>query len=219
MRAGLRPGAPLRAAVALTVAAGLAGCMAASPVAERLSTYRRVASEQPNVMRSEVDFTIGDGAARRREIAARGSVTVQEIRSALSDTTQVSFSGAHGTQAEYAGRDGRTYLWYPGNRLVLTGRWKAEPLFIEYAEDGKLIKRFENSKICFSYGADTYNPATGHAGGGWECQTFHDYGKRIGELRRGDLLHLRGRADVPFILTKDKQSLDELRARLGLANR
>lgn len=150
----------------------------------------------------------------RDQIAGRKSFTVKEIRSALTDMTYLSYSGIHGTQVEYASKDGRVFLWYPGNKVILAGKWEPKQIFVEYYEQGNLIKRFEFSQICFQYGDNTYNPATGHAGGGFECQSFAPFRERMDEGRRGDVFRLRGRIAVPFALTKERTSLEALRAKM-----
>jgi len=71
-----------------------------------------------------------------------------------SGNTFVYYGRAHGVQVEYYSANGRNYLWYPGNRRAVPGRWK-----------------LSNKKtICFQYGGNTYNPVTRKRGGRWECK-------------------------------------------------
>jgi hypothetical protein len=112
--------------------------------------------------------------------------------------TNMSKDPFHGTQVEYLSDDGRTYLWYPGNRSILQGRWKREG-------DG----------MCFAYGANTYNPATGQSGGGWECMPFRLFWGSIEQRMPGDILGLASRTEVPFVLEKRRTTLDKLLARVS----
>lgn len=66
--------------------------------------------------------------------------------------------GGHGTQYEYHSADGKVLLWYPGNRNLVRGEWKVEPVAA-----GPQIR-------CYRYGANTYNPVTRTRGGAWECE-------------------------------------------------
>lgn len=70
-----------------------------------------------------------------------------------SDMTYLSYSDQHGVQIEYLAPSGKTYLWYPGNRAVVAGEW-TEVL----------------DRVCYRYGADTFNPVTRRQGGDWECR-------------------------------------------------
>ncbi|MGX5777102.1 hypothetical protein [Methylorubrum zatmanii] len=176
--------------------------------------FRHIESGNPDILRSEADLSLVDEAALRAYAAQRKDVRVSDIRRAISDATYSTYSGFHGTQIEYAGADGSVYLWYPGNSTILRGQWKPRQVFVEYFVNGKLLRRFENSQVCFRYGAGTYNPATGHTGDGWECQPFQAYRKHIAETKRGDFLRMKTRFEVPFVLSKEKFSLAALRARI-----
>lgn len=204
-----RTGRVLLAAVAIGIAA--AGCVKPPPEFPK-SAFRRIESGQPNVLRSEVDFSIGHPGLRA-EVAGRKSVTVGDVRAAMADTTKITQDSSHGTQVEYSSKDGRVYLWYPGNSVILPGQWRPEQWFVEYFEGDKLIKRFEYSRICFAYGLNTYNPATGSSGGKEECTVFDAFRKHLVEVVPGDVFNLRNRTAPPFILTKEPQSLKDLRAR------
>ena len=115
----------------------------------------------------------------------------------LGGYTHMTASPAHGTQVEYVTTDGKTFLWYPGNSVILEGRWKQE-----------------GSQICFAYGENTYNPATGHQGGGWECTGLRGYVSGITERMQGDVLRLQGRTRAPFELSKQQTNLTDLIARV-----
>lgn len=111
----------------------------------------------------------------------------------LANRTQMSFSPGHGTQIEYLAADGTAWLWYPGNRVILQGAWKTEV-----------------GSMCFRYGANTFNPVTGHTGAGWECAPLAIYRSTLTESRTGDLLGLKGRGKVPYALGSTRVDLDSV---------
>ena len=105
------------------------------------------------------------------------------------------FGPGHGTQVEYYAPNGVSWLWYPGNRTSLPGRYKVE-----------------GSNICFQYGPNTYNPVTGSRGGTWECGpiAFHD--NSIVETLQGDVFDLAD-GTIPFILEPDRVTIETLSRR------
>ncbi|WP_316356105.1 hypothetical protein [Devosia sp.] len=115
----------------------------------------------------------------------------------LAGHTVMIYDPQHGTQVEYLSQRGRTFLWYPGNDVVLDGRWK---------RDG--------DDLCFQYGENTYNPATGQQGGGWECMPFALYAQAIGERAPGDVFGLAERNRVPFRLDRRRTTLEKLLGRV-----
>ncbi|MDT3382538.1 hypothetical protein RNI52_34755 [Labrys neptuniae] len=115
-------------------------------------------------------------------------------------TTNMTFS-AHGTQVEFLSKDGRTALWYPGNGIVLQGRWRlvgADP-----------TTGFQDN-ICFQYGANTYNPLTLNYGGNWECEGIALYQGHVVERVAGDPFGLDKRGAVPFVLPRQRTTFAEL---------
>ena len=115
-------------------------------------------------------------------------------------TTNMTFS-AHGTQVEFLSRDGRTALWYPGNSVVLHGRWRLV---------GADAATGSRDNICFQYGSNTYNPITLHSGGGWECESIALYQGHVVERVAGDPFGLDKREGVPFTLPGQRTSFAEL---------
>ena len=112
--------------------------------------------------------------------------------------TQIINDGQHGTQIEYLDDGGKAFLWYPGNSNVLEGQWKRE-----------------GQDIYFAYGENTFNPVTGHQGGGWECMSFDIYWRVVEERMPGDLFSLQGRGAVPFKLDPKRTTLEKLLARVS----
>ena len=81
------------------------------------------------------------------------------------------------------------------------------------------IRTVQNPSVCFAYGANTYNPATGHSGGGWECALFGFFVRGLGEARSSDTFGLAKRSSVPFVLPRQERlTLQEI-ARRGRAHR
>lgn len=112
--------------------------------------------------------------------------------------TNMSVDPAHGTQIEYVAAGGKSYLWYPGNTVILEGRWKRE-----------------GDSICFAYGENTYNPATGTQGGGWECMRFDIYWWVVEERVPADVFSLATRREAPFKLEPKRTTLERLIARVS----
>lgn len=117
----------------------------------------------------------------------------------ISNRTLLFYDSAHGTQVEYFGSNGVSFLWYPGNRVVVQGRWK--------------IATGENKvqNICFSYGENTYNPVTGHRGSGWQCRPLGNFFVHFVEDARGDVFGLAKRQQVPYILPTARTTIAKLR--------
>jgi hypothetical protein len=112
--------------------------------------------------------------------------------------TNMTRDRSHGTQIEYVSPRGKTYLWYPGNAVILEGRWK-----------------LKGPDICFAYGANSYNPATGARGGGWECMPYKLHWGSIVERMPGDPLGLERRNKVPFKLSRTPTTLEKVLARVS----
>ena len=89
----------------------------------------------------------------------------------------MSHDAGHGTQVEYLSPGGGAWLWYPGDAMIVPGKWKRA---------GK--------DICFAYTANGYNPVTGHTGAGWEYMEYRLWWWAIDERVQGDPLGLEGRA-------------------------
>src|SRR5688500_2869286 len=119
----------------------------------------------------------------------------------LAGQTIMSFDSGHGTQVEYFDKSGRTFLWYPGNRVVLPGAWKIQ------GED-----------ICFAYGPNTYNPVTGQVGGNWECQDLTVNQRYAVERQAGDVFGLSTSEKPPFVLKPARTSIAKLLKRITPAD-
>lgn len=115
----------------------------------------------------------------------------------LANKTYYFYGPGHGSQVEYYDAKGRNWLWYPGNRIMLPGRWKAE-----------------GDNLCFRYTPNSYNPMTGASGSNWECTTASGFAKEVKEVVEGDVFGLAKRTNVPFSLPRGKTSIKALLGRV-----
>jgi hypothetical protein len=137
-----------------------------------------------------------------------GDWTLAKAKAFVRDVTYRSYSWGHGNQIEHASADGRVYLWYPGNRVILPGRYDVRVVYPNRCPtNGNVV-------ICFAYGANTYNPVTKHSGPGWECTMFRAWAEKRSEVVPGDPLGLARMKVPPFPLETGYQSIAQLAARL-----
>jgi hypothetical protein len=110
--------------------------------------------------------------------------------------TLLFYDSGHGNQIEYLDPSGHCYLWYPGNSIILTGRW-----------------RVDEASVYFQYGSNTYNPVTNVQGGGWEKQSLARWSRGIVDHRPGDIFGIQDA--FPFVLAADPPlgSLADLQSR------
>ena len=110
--------------------------------------------------------------------------------------TIVYYGGGHSVQVEYYSPKGRAYLWYPGNRRSLPGKWK-----------------ISESKICFTYGTNTYNPVTKRKGrAAFRCSPIRRHAKNKKYACLGDVFKLRtGR--LPYVLKRGVLQLARIRSK------
>lgn len=118
------------------------------------------------------------------------------LRAQFAGLTMMFHDSGHGTQIEYNAPNGRSYLWYPGNSVVLPAYW-----------------RVQGDEICYLYPSSSYNPLTQTRGGGWECQSANSSLSRTTQRARGDLFGLSRRSRPPFVLSADQTTLQEVQRR------
>ena len=153
------------------------------------------------------------GGSRPIDVDKIPTWTSNDIKTFLASKTRRTSDQVHGTQVSFATPNGQSYLWYPGNKVVLAGRWKTEDHTIEVRKGGSIVARKTQPRVCYDYGPNTYNPATGK-GGGWECTNFINLRFAGGENTPGDVFGLSRRKAVPFVLSKEPATIDSLKARL-----
>ena len=114
--------------------------------------------------------------------------------------TVLTHDEVHGPQVAYHSGDGRVFLWYPGNAQVLLGRYELRTADMGITFNG--IRMSDVTRLCYKYGAGTFNPATGRAGGDWDCLPEGMGSFTVRERMRGDPFRLSKRGPVPFVLPK-----------------
>lgn len=146
--------------------------------------------------------------ARDKAMSATGKAHFKQLYSKaaplgafLNNTTVRSFDLLHGAQVEALLADGRTFLWYPGNKSPVAGNWQIKP-------------SLDGPDLCFRYGENSYNPVTRQHGSAWECGDASLYLLTVTEVVDGDPLRLAS-GRIPFVLTKDEKSITSLAAKAG----
>jgi hypothetical protein len=135
-------------------------------------------------------------------------MTTSEAREFLSCKTRMSFMQGHGTQVSFTAPDGKVFLWYPGNKVVLSGQWEVRSRAISSRSTLSIY-----AEICFRYGANTFNPVTGAAGNTWECMPADLLAGLTTDSSDGDLFNLHQRPVPAFVLSPEKTSLKQLEER------
>lgn len=130
-----------------------------------------------------------------------GSLSVDAVRRYYSDRTIMNFDPIHGTQVEYIASDGSSYLWYPGNRIALPGHWSVE-------------RGLSENKLCYRYGANTYNPATRQSGTNKECEDLSTSVLFMTEIVPGDRFGLKS-GRIPFVLDRGQTTIRALSEKGG----
>ncbi len=102
--------------------------------------------------------------------------------------TYLSFDLAHGFQINYIGNSGKAWLWYPGNRVVLTEEYKKDRIR-------------EQNAICWRSTEVSFNSVTGTRGDQFACESL-DFAQRttIASLS-GDVFNLQS-GNVPYTLDR-----------------
>ncbi|WCL51008.1 hypothetical protein [Leptospira sp. GIMC2001] len=124
------------------------------------------------------------------------SLSNNEVKSITENVTLRHFDEEHhGNQIEYNSLDGKTYLWYPNNKLLVIGHFKIK----------------ENKIICFNYNGKVKNQLTGEIGGVWNCQEIVPYYNRIRERKKSNVFKFNDDKKVPYILNRyPEESIDSL---------
>ncbi len=119
------------------------------------------------------------------------------------NATWLSYTGPHGFQITYLAQDGRSWLWYPGNKVAVPGAWR----------------RSSEGDTCFTYGSGTYNPITKQRGGKEQCIPSEMGQRQLIAKLTGDPYNLSSGA-IPYPRDKcaapKEFSFDRNRIRCGL---
>lgn len=224
-------------ATAATLALTLSGCVSSS---EPARTATAPAANHPPVIefgpgasgqfrRARSPFTARPGLTQAAYLARNatprgaslpGAAADPEVVAAFfGDRTVLTHSPRHGTQVEYIAANGDSFLWYPGNETILRGAfavlWENASAEIDDPQDGRYRGQVKLSHVCFRYGANSYDPASGRRGGGFECGAYARQREAVKETRKGDVFGLATRASAPFPLGREAQTIAALQKRVG----
>lgn len=133
----------------------------------------------------------GCSASAPRSTAPFGSDDRSSAPLAYAGRTIVFHDPLHGTQVEHYAAGGEAFLWYPGNRRTVPGRWEV---------------RTAKQRICFRYGTQTFNPVTRRRGGAWNCTPLRLHRRLARASCAGDPFGLAS-GRLPFVLARGEADL------------
>ncbi len=148
-------------------------------------TYRKIAA-----LAAALSLLLGcsaqpSGGAGINEVLARENTFTNYPQTGK---TYLSFSKGHGFQVNYIGQNGKAWLWYPGNRVVLPEVWK-------------LAKANSQSAMCWRHPQNSYNPVTKQNGGDFACAPLALQQKANVAVIDGDTFNLQS-GKIPYVLKK-----------------
>lgn len=145
-----------------------------------------------------------------------------EARKRFVGVTYVTHMPGHGTQVSYLDPNGTGRLWYPGNSVVLANDWK---IFMpKQPSPGFLPKPLPQSmlnsaKVCFRYPEGSHNPHAYQPAGLFACASAGRLAADTVDQAPGDVFGLMTRREVPFVLSKDRATIAELKGKIAGAGR
>ena len=242
-RAVMKPKAVLRQArsagiiAAAALALALSGCVSSSEQAQTASaptaSHPPVVEFGPGVsgqfrrarsifaarpVLTQADYMARNAAPRGTSLPS-AAADPEVVAAFFGDRTVLTHSAQHGTQVEYIAVNGDSFLWYPGNDAVLRGSfavlWENASAEIDDPQEGRYRGQVKLNYVCFRYGANTYNPVSGHRGGGFECGAYARQRETVKETRKGDVFGLAARSTAPFPLGREAQTIAALQKRVG----
>ena len=107
----------------------------------------------------------------------------------VSGTTYLIRSPGHGYQVNYL-ENGKGWLWYPGNKAVVSEVWKIEQIGTR-------------SLMCWLHPASTVNPVIGARGGKFICEPIDGIRAAIVAAETGDIFELKS-GKAPYVLQRNK---------------
>lgn len=165
------------------------------------------ASSNPSVGARKPFLPENVAGAMQKSFEKDEKISISQLNTKISNQTIRTYSPAFGTQIEYHGADGRTALWFHGNRRIVHGRWRSKMRVIPSKLSGK---KYAIPMLCYTYGSNTYNPVTKKRGGKEKCIAASIAFKRLKGARKGDVFRLAGRTGVPFVMQKKQYSFSDL---------
>ena len=149
---------------------------------------------------SDAGYGVSVGLTETEAAAVNAALTSPEAGKAfLSGTTVLSIDPRYGSQIEHLAADGKSYLWFPGQIRTTPGHWR-----VTGDSSG-------SPRMCFLYGANSYDPVEKTYGGAWECASLELYLGHLMQLAKGDPFGLHD-GSAPFPMPKPPQALDMIDA-------
>lgn len=125
-------------------------------------------------------------------------------------TTYLSFDPDHKFQITYYETPERSWLWYGGNEVSLPAQWKLEKR--DFGKNGGPEQIEATPRICFKYGANTYNPLADIKGGDFKCTILSNSLMGLVSSLEGDIFNLSS-GTVPYV-RQECDAPDEFELRL-----
>jgi|CXWL01.1.fsa_nt_gi hypothetical protein len=124
----------------------------------------------------------------------------EEIQKLIPNKTVLFVGSDLHNEIEYYATDGNSYLWFPGNSVIVTGKWYTQ----------------NNKTICFVYPVNSYNPYTKTSGSIPECKTIADWNANSIDKLDGDIFNL-SKSKLPWVLEKNilYRNLNEIKQHTG----
>lgn len=206
----------LFAGAVFAVVQGVALAQSSGPYLGHPSNAREITLQDGNkkrIVNLDLDRSPTTALERARN---NEDVSATQAKAFLAGKTRLVFDTGHGSQVSYGATDGRTYLWYPGNAVILSGRWEVRETTTEYVHLGRTAHVGRSAEVCFQYGANTYNPVTRERGGQMSCRPFTIFKRGTVEAKAGDVFGLAMRSEAPFVLGRERSSIEALRRRVNV---
>ena len=133
-------------------------------------------------------------SAQSLQADPEASPTLETAQTVFSNRTRVTHNSWYGTQIEYHHPDGRSFLWFPGNKSAVPANWEVRPFSFGAG----------SHEICWQYPTSSKNAVTGVRGGNWECYPDSVYNADLTSALVGDPFGLAS-MEVPYQIP-DKQN-------------
>jgi len=175
---------------ALLVALGACASDPAPPAAPAVLARSEMTQEQQAAFLAGARTRMDEAAAKVRGMAK--AEIVSGMTGAVSNQTHLILQQGHGVYLEYTDAQGRLFMWYPGNKNVVSGTWK-------------VMDTYSPPRTCFKY-LNAVHGVTGQYEPN-ECvppeQVIgrpYDLGVRAGDpfnLASGKIPYVKSKSDVP----------------------
>ena len=174
-----------------------------------LSLAGCVSSDERSANEAKVVAARADAGLR----PARKRMSFDEAKATFVDQTKNVTAANYGSQISYMAPDGAAFLWFPGNPVVVRGRWALR----ETGGATSTSLPESQASLCFDYGRNTVN-AWSRQRGGEECVPAEIRARLTLEGSQGDIFGLSRRTEVPFVLPTSPTTFADIRKRIGATN-